>query len=189
MYGQTGSGKTYTMTSIEDRVAYELFSLLEDAGEAIGEETVISMKFVELAGKRAFDLLGRRKGEEVRIVEDMNSFKVERPVEEEAGEVEGAVAIPNNLWIIHDNPLLGPKVTGKNMKCMIETKYSQLDPSLKASRIVIGTIATAGNLKFECERGTEFLMFEDLVGYNVQHGEGRVETRVREVSERTIGKG
>ena len=150
------------MTSIEDRVAYELFSLLEDAGEAIGEETVISMKFVELAGKRAFDLLGRRKGEEVRIVEDMNSFKVERPVEEEAGEVEGAVAIPNNLWIIHDNPLLGPKVTGKNMKCMVETKDSSplLDSSLKATRIVIGTIATAGRLTFECERGTEFLMFK-----------------------------
>ena len=67
MYGQTGSGKTYTMTSIEERLGAELFT-----EEFTDKE--ITLKFIELAGKRAVDLLGRRQGDEVRIVDEIQGM-------------------------------------------------------------------------------------------------------------------
>jgi len=67
MYGQTGSGKTYTMTSIEERLGADLFS---DACA----DCEVTVKFIELAGKKAVDLLGRRQGEEVRIVDEMQGM-------------------------------------------------------------------------------------------------------------------
>ena len=62
MYGQTGSGKTYTMTSIEERLGAEIFS-------KACADCEVTVKFIELAGKKAVDLLGRRQGEDVRIGE------------------------------------------------------------------------------------------------------------------------
>ena len=50
MYGQTGSGKTYTMSSIYERAAEDLFKILAD-------DASVSVSFVELAGEVCRDML------------------------------------------------------------------------------------------------------------------------------------
>eukprot|EP01043_Picozoa_sp_COSAG02_P029979 COSAG02_NODE_1892_length_10483_cov_5.538424_4_plen_995_part_00 len=55
MYGQTGSGKTYTMSSVYERAAADLFGML--AGELADGTVQISMSFVELAGDKCRDML------------------------------------------------------------------------------------------------------------------------------------
>eukprot|EP00403_Amphidinium_massartii_P004885 CAMPEP_0178382306 /NCGR_PEP_ID=MMETSP0689_2-20121128/6426_1 /TAXON_ID=160604 /ORGANISM="Amphidinium massartii, Strain CS-259" /LENGTH=790 /DNA_ID=CAMNT_0020002507 /DNA_START=19 /DNA_END=2388 /DNA_ORIENTATION=- len=50
MYGQTGSGKTYTMSSIYERMAGDLFA------QAEGSRT-ITVSFIELLGDSCFDVL------------------------------------------------------------------------------------------------------------------------------------
>ena len=55
MYGQTGSGKTYTMSSIYERAAADLFSML--GGEVAAGGVTVSVSFVELAGDRCRDML------------------------------------------------------------------------------------------------------------------------------------
>ncbi|GMH91077.1 hypothetical protein TL16_g11953 [Triparma laevis f. inornata] len=71
MYGQTGSGKTYTMTAIEERATAALFDLIQNEEEARGEDFTVTLKFIELAGKKAVDLLGRKQGAAVKIVDKM----------------------------------------------------------------------------------------------------------------------
>lgn len=65
MFGQTGSGKSHTMTGIEERMANGIFDELAAAGNA---DAVMSVQFVELAGKICRDLLGDT-GEEVTLAE------------------------------------------------------------------------------------------------------------------------
>eukprot|EP00929_Paragymnodinium_shiwhaense_P024340 TRINITY_DN15006_c0_g1_i4.p1 TRINITY_DN15006_c0_g1~~TRINITY_DN15006_c0_g1_i4.p1 ORF type:complete len:910 (-),score=161.76 TRINITY_DN15006_c0_g1_i4:216-2945(-) len=59
MYGQTGSGKTYTMSSIYERVARDLFG----SGALPGG---VSVSFVELFGDHTFDMLNQ--GNDVTLV-------------------------------------------------------------------------------------------------------------------------
>eukprot|EP01049_Picozoa_sp_SAG25_P009475 SAG25_NODE_943_length_4654_cov_5.645225_2_plen_258_part_00 len=54
MYGQTGSGKTYTMSSIYERAAEELFEILQVPG---GSTPSVFVSFVELAGDVCSDML------------------------------------------------------------------------------------------------------------------------------------
>ena len=65
MFGQTGSGKTFTMAGIEERAATGIFDELANAGHS---DAVISVQFVELAGKTCKDLLGD-DGLEVTLAE------------------------------------------------------------------------------------------------------------------------
>ena len=65
MFGQTGSGKSHTMTGIEERTTNGIFDELSAAGNA---DAIISVQFVELAGKICRDLLGD-DGEEVTLAE------------------------------------------------------------------------------------------------------------------------
>jgi kinesin family protein 2/24 len=84
MYGQTGSGKTYTMTAIEKQAVADLFAASDNVeGDAYDEEgaddehvtppppPTITVKYIELCGKKAIDLFGRRAGEEVRIIDEV----------------------------------------------------------------------------------------------------------------------
>ncbi|GMH86832.1 hypothetical protein TL16_g10669 [Triparma laevis f. inornata] len=89
MYGQTGSGKTYTMTSIEERATGFLFDLIGREEER-GEEFTVALKFIELAGKKAVDLLGRKQGAAVKIVDEIMGMghSVDEVKEEEAGGAE-----------------------------------------------------------------------------------------------------
>lgn len=58
-YGQTGSGKTYTMSSLEEKVATDLFSFVpQDAPEEPRPQFYLS--FFELYGPTAYDLLNDR---------------------------------------------------------------------------------------------------------------------------------
>jgi kinesin family protein 2/24 len=59
MYGQTGSGKTYTMSSIYDKAATELFKRLNKANKASkgGAQCTVSVSFIEIAGDAVHDLL------------------------------------------------------------------------------------------------------------------------------------
>ena len=78
MYGQTGSGKTFTMSGIEERVARDLFKEVEEEGGDDDEDeevadsvpTTVSIRYIELAGKKAIDLLGKKQGQEVKIIDE-----------------------------------------------------------------------------------------------------------------------
>ena len=79
MYGQTGSGKTYTMSSIEETLSLELFSSLSSGNPGLNtdgysENYEVTVKFIELAGKRAVDLLQKKRGQEVKIVDEMQGM-------------------------------------------------------------------------------------------------------------------
>jgi kinesin family protein 2/24 len=62
VFGQTGSGKTYTMRSIEKMAAEELFGRVDG-------DTVVSLSYFELAGRKASDLLTEQKSE-IRLREE-----------------------------------------------------------------------------------------------------------------------
>ncbi|KAF7327984.1 Kinesin-like protein [Mycena kentingensis (nom. inval.)] len=88
-YGQTGSGKTFTMESIEQRIARDIFAkaasigerLLKSASEEKQQTTrpedvfAFNVTFLELLGKRASDLL--------EVVEDENKARKEVPIRED----------------------------------------------------------------------------------------------------------
>jgi hypothetical protein len=57
VYGQTGSGKTFTMTSIYEKAARDIFLQLHDITDRFSKPPIVSMSFVEIAGDRCSDLL------------------------------------------------------------------------------------------------------------------------------------
>ena len=75
MYGQTGSGKTYTMTSIYERAAFELFDSLK-------EGQTVSVSFVEIAGDKCNDLFNGFKSTQLLTGKDesVHAFPVVEPV-------------------------------------------------------------------------------------------------------------
>ena len=77
MYGQTGSGKTYTMSSIYERAAVDVFRLVEGSG---GGQT-ISMSFVEIAGDSCHDLLNAFADAQLMTGQDgsVHAFPVVEP--------------------------------------------------------------------------------------------------------------
>ena len=56
-FGQTGSGKTHTMTAIEEMTSRHLFS--PQTAEDV--QIVVGVEFVELCGKKVYDLLSEEK--------------------------------------------------------------------------------------------------------------------------------
>ncbi|GMH57158.1 hypothetical protein TrLO_g9581 [Triparma laevis f. longispina] len=80
--------------------------------------------------------------------------------------------IPENLWIIHDNPTLPSQIQNRQLQVMIETK----DGRDNWVRIIMGTIQSCGRVK-DNDRGTESLMVKDLAGFYVNKIE--CETRVQ----------
>jgi len=62
LFGQTGSGKTYTMRAIERMAVEEIFRSLD-------ADTVVSLSYFELAGRKALDLLTEQKSE-IRLREE-----------------------------------------------------------------------------------------------------------------------
>jgi len=64
MFGQTGSGKTYTMSSILDLAAQEIFNVESEVCEAS-----VRLRSFEIAGKKCFDLLARPRSE-LKLLED-----------------------------------------------------------------------------------------------------------------------
>ena len=56
-FGQTGSGKTHTMTAIEEMTSRHLF--IPQTGEDV--KIVVGVEFVELCGKKVYDLLSEEK--------------------------------------------------------------------------------------------------------------------------------
>ena len=57
VYGQTGSGKSFTMTSIYEKAAREIFRELESSSERMAALPRVSMSFFELQGETCLDLL------------------------------------------------------------------------------------------------------------------------------------
>lgn len=82
MYGQTGSGKTYTMSSVYERAAADLFGML--GGELTDGTVQISMSFVELAGDRCRDMLNpnQQASREVKLCTGRNGEVHPVPVTE-----------------------------------------------------------------------------------------------------------
>lgn len=73
MFGQTGSGKTHSMAHIERRVAAALFD----------HEATVRVRYFEIRGKKAFDLLGaddEALGSEIRLVDEATSCRAEGAV-------------------------------------------------------------------------------------------------------------
>jgi kinesin family protein 2/24 len=56
------------MSAIEERAARDLFPAPEDAEAA---QPTVTVKYIELAGKKALDLLGRKAGAAVKIVDEL----------------------------------------------------------------------------------------------------------------------
>eukprot|EP01032_Pedospumella_encystans_P030553 gene30553-34487_t len=59
VYGQTGSGKTFTMSSIYEHAAYDIFHQLDKISERFSVAPTVSMSFVEIAGDLCHDLLNK----------------------------------------------------------------------------------------------------------------------------------
>lgn len=59
VYGQTGSGKTFTMSSIYEHAAYDIFGQLEQVVERFQVAPTVTMSFVEIAGDYCHDLLNK----------------------------------------------------------------------------------------------------------------------------------
>jgi kinesin family protein 2/24 len=59
VYGQTGSGKTFTMSSIYEHAAYDIFNQLELLAERFATLPTVSVSFFEIAGDACHDLLNR----------------------------------------------------------------------------------------------------------------------------------
>ena len=59
VYGQTGSGKTFTMSSIYELAAYDIFNQLENVVDRFKSPPTVSMSFFEIAGDFCHDLLNR----------------------------------------------------------------------------------------------------------------------------------
>lgn len=58
VYGQTGSGKTFTMTSIYESAAHDIFDKLEEESARFDSPPHVSVSFFEIAGDQGiFDLL------------------------------------------------------------------------------------------------------------------------------------
>ena len=57
VYGQTGSGKSFTMTSIYEKAAHEIFRELDSNNDRMYAMPRISMSFFELQGETCLDLL------------------------------------------------------------------------------------------------------------------------------------
>ena len=90
------------------------------------------------------------------------------------------------LWIIHDNPKLGSRLTwsgSKKMECLIETKDTSKKNSVK---ILIGKIDYCGPVlesgtmnkaaTARTDRGAECIRISNIDGYTVDHD--KVETRL-----------
>lgn len=76
MFGQTGSGKTYSMSNIEQRLATTLFD-----GETGRADNVVGVRYFEIRGKKAFDLLSNHGPDceppEIRLVDEASSCRTE----------------------------------------------------------------------------------------------------------------
>jgi kinesin family protein 2/24 len=59
VYGQTGSGKTFTMSSIYEQAAYDLFNQLEELVQRFATPPTVTMSFFEIAGDLCHDLLNK----------------------------------------------------------------------------------------------------------------------------------
>ena len=86
-YGQTGSGKTFTMTSIYNRAAQDLFETIAKS-ERPGDITV-SVSYLEVSHKNCADLLG--EGKPVKLVDSTAVGAVEVDVQS-ADQLSGMIA-------------------------------------------------------------------------------------------------
>lgn len=59
VYGQTGSGKTFTMSSIYEHAAYDIFNQLEIVVERFAVLPIVTVSFFEIAGDFCHDLLNK----------------------------------------------------------------------------------------------------------------------------------
>lgn len=57
VYGQTGSGKTFTMSSIYEQAAYDIFEQLDNRVDRFSAPATVSVSFFEVAGDVCHDLL------------------------------------------------------------------------------------------------------------------------------------
>lgn len=57
VYGQTGSGKTFTMSSIYEQAAQDIFEQLAEVVERFAATPTVTVSFVEIAGDFCHDLL------------------------------------------------------------------------------------------------------------------------------------
>lgn len=73
MYGQTGSGKTYTMSSIYNYVAHDIFTKKSD-------HHTISISILEISGDQCFDILNRYNP--VDLISDLNEYFHPSPMTE-----------------------------------------------------------------------------------------------------------
>ncbi|GMI11083.1 hypothetical protein TrVE_jg3330 [Triparma verrucosa] len=151
----------------------------EDAGGADSGTTQLRRSMSELKNKPAPVSTGAVKHDQLptspptkqEAAKQLKSPPPAPPVNKSV-EVTTSDAIPDYLWIIHDNPTLPSQIQKRQLPVMIETKDGRPD----WVRIIMGTIQSCGRVK-DNDRGTESLMVKDLMGYYVNKVE--CETRVQ----------
>ncbi|KAL9191030.1 hypothetical protein ACHAXT_000736 [Thalassiosira profunda] len=133
MFGQTGAGKSHTMSGIETRAAEGLFQTLDSkfADTPESERPVVTIQFVELAGKECRDLLVKRQpkdGVKLKDVEDgsvrlVNAASVEVTCPEEimarislAKGRRATEATDKNGVSSRSHAVCQIQITGKNKK-------------------------------------------------------------------------
>jgi hypothetical protein len=81
VYGQTGSGKTFTMSSIYEQAAYDIFSQLDEIVGRFHTQPTVSMSFVEIAGDFCHDLLNQFQPAQLLAGNDgsVHAFPVTEP--------------------------------------------------------------------------------------------------------------
>ena len=84
-----GSGKTFTMSSIYERAAQDIFGHLDDAVERFAKPPTVSVSFVEIAGDACHDLLNAFEPAQLLTGADgsVHPFPVTEPVVTSAAEL------------------------------------------------------------------------------------------------------
>ena len=99
MYGQTGSGKTYTMSSIYENAAKDIFEKKTDA-------QTVSMSFVEVAGDSVNDLLNGFESAQLLSASD-GSFQAYPVVEPMVSTVDDLLAFVQYACTVRNTQATG----------------------------------------------------------------------------------
>ena len=165
VYGQTGSGKTFTMTSIYEEAAKNIFRLIHDKTERFNSEPEVSVSFFELSGDTVSDLLGSYK--EAKLISGVDGSVHPFPVVEvpvaDSDELLAIIQFARNIRTtaatgVHDASSRSHAVLRIYIQRLIETK-PEGDVN-KGKKVVLSDLDLNDNGKYS--EGT--LTMVDLAG-------------------------
>jgi hypothetical protein len=140
VYGQTGSGKTFTMTSIYEEAAKNIFRLIHDNTSKLDSLPEVSLSFFELSGDTVSDLLGSYK--EAKLISGVDGSVHPFPVVEvpvaDAEELLSMIQFARNIRTtaatgVHDASSRSHAILRIYIQRQIETKPEDKGKKLSLS--------------------------------------------------------